>query len=203
MKKISLVLLLLFSTQVYSASITDAIIVDNKEWAQADLFLDLSWYDINVVCPDGPCGPGTLNGFDMVGWTWASRANVGDYLFAPYSPHPGGVGQFSSSGNHLDPWLSATGFRITGVDQPQDRVRQYVGGWASDGLGGQGGYAWITSAFHDSEPATSYIASNIFTPAYNSGPTTGGWFYRVVPLPSTVLLLGPGIVALLFRRKLS
>ncbi len=55
--------------------ITSADIVNasGKEWAQVDLFTSLSWNDINAVCPGGACtSGGTLNGYDMTGWIWAS-----------------------------------------------------------------------------------------------------------------------------------
>jgi hypothetical protein len=48
----------------------DTVSVDEKEWLQPDLFTNLSWDDINAVCPEGACA-GTLNGHDMTGWTWA------------------------------------------------------------------------------------------------------------------------------------
>ncbi len=49
----------------------DTVFIDGREWAQADLFTNLSWNDINAVCPEGACA-GTLNSYDMTGWTWAS-----------------------------------------------------------------------------------------------------------------------------------
>jgi hypothetical protein len=44
--------------------ITDTVTVDGKVWAQVDLFTNLSWNDINAVCPEGACF-GILNGHDM------------------------------------------------------------------------------------------------------------------------------------------
>ena len=67
-----------FSQSATAVPITDTVIVGDKEWAQVVLFTSLSWNDMNAVCPAGVCGVGTLNGFDMDGWTWASRADVGD-----------------------------------------------------------------------------------------------------------------------------
>lgn len=51
------------------------VTVDGKEWAQVDSFANLSWNDINAVCPEGVCS-GVLNGYDMTGWTWASFDDV-------------------------------------------------------------------------------------------------------------------------------
>jgi hypothetical protein len=36
-----------------SRPITDTVTVDGKEWGQVDLFLNLSWDQINAVCPAG------------------------------------------------------------------------------------------------------------------------------------------------------
>lgn len=55
--------------------ITDTVTVDGREWAQVDLFTNLTWDQINAVCPEGVCA-GILNGFDMTGWTWASVDDV-------------------------------------------------------------------------------------------------------------------------------
>lgn len=53
------------------------IVVDGKIWLQPDLFRFLSWNQIVAVCPAGACvDHGTLNGFDMTGWTWASTGDM-------------------------------------------------------------------------------------------------------------------------------
>ena len=58
-------------------STTDIVTVDNTQWAQANLFDNLSWNDVASICPSttGKCG-GTLNGYDLNGWTWASSQDV-------------------------------------------------------------------------------------------------------------------------------
>lgn len=49
--------------------ITDTVTVDGNEWAQADLFVGLSWNEMNAVCPAGNCmNGGMLGGNDMTGW---------------------------------------------------------------------------------------------------------------------------------------
>jgi hypothetical protein len=52
---------------------SNVVTVDGKEWLQPLLFLNLSWADINAVCPNqtGVC-TGVLKGYDMDDWTWAS-----------------------------------------------------------------------------------------------------------------------------------
>jgi len=51
--------------------------VNGKLWAQPGLFSEISWNDIEAVCPNptGLC-TGDLNGIDLNGWTWASVDDV-------------------------------------------------------------------------------------------------------------------------------
>jgi hypothetical protein len=66
----------------------DLVAVDGKVWAQADLFNNLSWNDINAVCAGGVCANGgVLNGHDMTGWTWASVDDI-NALFNGYIGTP-------------------------------------------------------------------------------------------------------------------
>lgn len=52
---------------------------DGRLWAQPDLFQGLNWNDVNAVCPDGICA-GTLEGYDMEGWVWASVDDANDLV---------------------------------------------------------------------------------------------------------------------------
>ena len=58
----------------------DTITVDGKEWLQVERFSGLTWDEIDEVCPansGGTCvNGGTLNGYDMTAWTWASADEV-------------------------------------------------------------------------------------------------------------------------------
>ncbi|MCB1696595.1 MAG: VPLPA-CTERM sorting domain-containing protein [Halioglobus sp.] len=67
----------------------DIFRVGDREWAQPDLFTDLSWNDINSVCPAGECMATELNGWYMQGWTWASVTDVGE-LLSEFTPYAGG-----------------------------------------------------------------------------------------------------------------
>lgn len=68
------------------AQITDTVTANGREWAQVDLFTNLSWNEINAVCPAGVCA-GMLKGYDMTGWTWASLGDV-VALFNSYGISP-------------------------------------------------------------------------------------------------------------------
>jgi hypothetical protein len=74
----------------------DIIKVDGKEWYQPYLFQNLSWNDINVVCPEGEC-KGTLKGYDLTGWSWASMSDVQALL--NYYCEPNGISAY-------DPWIT-------------------------------------------------------------------------------------------------
>lgn len=126
--------------------ITDTVIVGDKEWAQVNLFAELSWNDINAVCPAGVCGTGTLNGYDMSGWAWASVFDVGA-LFNQLTPHPGAIA-FFAQGNSL--WAPAF-FDVVGFDPTPHAVvvtARYVQGWTNS-LNGISGEAYFSFLFDD------------------------------------------------------
>ncbi|MCB1697718.1 MAG: hypothetical protein KDI34_15935 [Halioglobus sp.] len=68
----------------------DIIPVNGKEWLQPDLFIGLTWEEIDAVCPNGVCN-GVLAGRDVTGWTWASIEDVAA-LFNYYIGRPVFVG---------------------------------------------------------------------------------------------------------------
>jgi hypothetical protein len=67
-------------------TITDTVTVDGKVWAQPNLFIGVSWDQINAVCPGGVC-TGMLNGYAITGWTFASADDV-NALFNYYIGAP-------------------------------------------------------------------------------------------------------------------
>jgi hypothetical protein len=55
----------------------DMITVNGKQWLQVDLFSNLTWDEINEICPGGPCkDQGFINDRDMTGWMWAAVEDV-------------------------------------------------------------------------------------------------------------------------------
>lgn len=68
------------------ASLTDVVFANGKIWAQVTAFNDVSWGQMNTVCPAGNCN-GPLNGYDMRGWKWATvdelNALFNSYIGAP------------------------------------------------------------------------------------------------------------------------
>ena len=55
--------------------ITQTITLQGIEWAQPSLFTNLTWDEIDAVCPGGVCSGG-LNGHLMDGWTFATVDDV-------------------------------------------------------------------------------------------------------------------------------
>jgi hypothetical protein len=93
----------------------DIIPVNGKEWLQPDLFIGLTWEEINAVCPNGVCN-GVLAGRDVTGWIWASIEDVAA-LFNYYIGRPvfvGDVDQFPFFEEADSAWAPAffnTGWR--------------------------------------------------------------------------------------------
>jgi hypothetical protein len=106
----------------------NAVTVADKEWLQPDLFLNLSWNDINAVCPEGECS-GTLNGYDMTGWTWASVEDM-NALFNFYIGSdvlgPGPDSYFDSYQTAWAPAFFSDGWRQTFQIDFDDQTRWRV-----------------------------------------------------------------------------
>jgi hypothetical protein len=187
----------------HAASITDTVFANGNEWAQPDLFLDLSWNDINTVCPGGVCGSGSLNGYDMAGWVWATVDEL-NQLFNHY------IG-FAALGPGPDAW--------TNEPLPHSAYDAFVAdGWRStfDDFGPTNA---LTSGRMSDNSTFSAAMGNSFSPItfdwleaastnFPNGPeydfiTQGAWFVRAsgeVPVPATVPLIGIAMAALGLNR---
>jgi hypothetical protein len=148
------------------AHVKDTVTVEGKEWYQPDLFTELSWNEINAVCPEGKC-VGMLNDYDMTGWTWATIKDMND-LFNYYigsnvlGPGPDRVLLGDSeavTAFYNDGWRSS----FSGMEDLEDwGVTQ---GWVSNSKN----RPWVTRCcMYDDMMATK--PENVLA--------HGAWFYR-------------------------
>lgn len=186
----------------------DTLLVDGREWSQVDLFNGLSWTNINAVCPGGVCGSGTLNGYDMAGWTWASTETVNDlfnyYLgFDALGPGPD---YWKRSGTIMDATEPVRSSFMNGGGWRSTDVVNYLGSWVyftmghmadAPGFFGQARYAIgfsfsgpiINNSFSTDTPDEPFYTND---PSNNSRLDIGAWFYRApapVSVPSSLWLL--------------
>jgi len=212
------ILLALLGGWVGSAAavpITDAdiVTVNGTQWAQVDLFIELRWSDINAVCPAGICGNGTLNGHDMLGWTWASIADL-NALFNAYLSAAGITGTdlldplqpdrlFDLNATTWAPAFFADGWRNIDCDC---RLLETTG-WTSE-RNSTGQFANVGDVTLG-VPVGSF--DNVSTDARFgavrfSSNRIGAWFHRPaahVPEPGTLLLLIVGLASWVIRRPSS
>lgn len=192
---------------VSAGPITDTVVVDTVEWAQVDLFLGLAWSDINAECPGGVCGSGTLNGYDMAGWSWATVDDMND-LFNHYIGFVSlGPGSDTYYGSDRDFTVSAA-FLADGWRHAGHFFGSSVVGPVTAGL------------VSDSSVTAPYIGALEFNPVFgptgdragtddlmraHSGPEEVGiWFYReesTVAAPATISLVGSVLFGLWTTRR--
>jgi hypothetical protein len=72
----------IFVRTASAVPIPATVTVASRQWAQPILFIEVTRSEIAAACPDGACS-GTLNGYDMNGWTWASADDL-NALFNHY-----------------------------------------------------------------------------------------------------------------------
>lgn len=136
----------------------DSIMANGKEWAQPLTFINLSWEQIDEVCPPvhglSLC-KGQLNGVDLRGWRWATSAEVKSHMQS-YAGSGGGCEKITHD------------FKFV-KDPIYDRGQMLLG-WVSDSSAHQ--YLVTDSSsmlpcFHE------LVRSGLHTAG------TGSWFYRV------------------------
>ncbi|MEZ5570727.1 MAG: hypothetical protein R3E64_01785 [Halioglobus sp.] len=182
--------------------ITDTVTVEGLEWAQVDLFKGLSWSSINVVCPAGVCGSGTLSGYDMAGWSWATVDDM-NKLFNHY------IG-FEALGPGPSFWwppgsdfTASTAFFGDGWRQTGYFFGEFTEGLVSDYDAGAPVMGRVTEF--------GVPGDRISTDDKNIGGTldrlfVGAWFFReeennTVSSPATLTLTALGLSALGFSRR--
>jgi hypothetical protein len=159
----------------------DKVTVDGTDWAQVDLFTNLSWNDINAVCPAGVCvNSGTLNGYDMTGWAWASLGDINDLFNYYIGSEEMGPGRwiFSESGGIWGLTFAADGWRATQSSHSGDLATGgIVHTLAPPEFGGGDPLAvYALIGFEAGSIVLSY-ADTVVSPDVDS-TSSGAWFYR-------------------------
>jgi hypothetical protein len=159
------------------------VTVDDKEWAQVDLFTNLSWNDINAVCPAGVCS-GILNGYNMTGWTWASIDDI-TALFNHYfgSDELGPAPDATSDCAGALPFFT-DGWRALDITDNDLISGMSLMGFSWGGMDADVAFKPVVSVLglKDVPPEYCTMATNTVV-FQNSGKETafqarGGWFWR-------------------------
>jgi hypothetical protein len=197
---------------IASLDVVDAF---GREWAEPYLFKQLSYLDITSQCPllNAVCLPGsTLNGYDLTGWSWATREEVHElingYLVATgyggadlLGPGPDSLhrNQFTPATDFTVPVFAD--FRLT---YASGQTFQQVAGWLRGGVNDSYAYQGrIVRKYESVLNGPAFISAST-SDAYdqvNPTPTAGVWLFRRsdVPAPSTLFLLGLGLAGLCFN----
>lgn len=183
----------------------DIVSVDGVEWAQPDLFLDLTWDDTNAVCPGGVCANQTLNGHDVGGWSWANVDDMNQFFnhYIGYEELGPGPDFYVTNPDTLTAVFFGDGWRVTGsfIGFP------FILGSLSDS-NNAAAMLWERGdvcGFFSCASAADTVATDIEQSAF-IGPDRGAWLYRdvsPVPLPAAAWLFISAIAGLAGAKRLS
>lgn len=223
---VSWIYLLIFSAPMVAYANIDTVTVDGVDWAQPILFQDLSWQEINDVCPTGSGGNcnGTLNDQDVSGFTWAGIDEVNS-LFNKFLSDAGVTGSdllsgVDSYGENYSSWAPAffgTGFIPTQQAYPPTTV---ISGFPRDfsleppncGLCSPVGPPFVFEAVFIENgierlggPRTYDYVTTYLLVAAEACEYCGAWLYREdsvdVPAPPMLGLLAIGLVSIALRNR--
>ncbi|MEK0274926.1 CARDB domain-containing protein [Vibrio vulnificus] len=163
-----------------SAPNTNFVTIDGKNWAQPADFVNLSWNDINSVCPEaigGVCGAGQLNGIDMSGWVWASINEVGDLFISPVFGIPDAVliendGRVQEVDSTWAP-LFLSYFNTTTSDSSYIHA---VTGWTRTKVSSSVAYRGLVYQHLRGSPDSA--ETNLQTLLGDRSTSSGAWFYH-------------------------
>lgn len=160
----------------------DLVTANGRVWAQADLFIGLSWSAINAVCPNGVCLNQTLNGHDMTGWKWASVEEMnallnsygGGAVASPnLGPGPDSVRSLQYAIDYEEKVWSVAGWRRTVNTADSHNTIGVVRDAPISNLLRIAGIAIYIPNF------TGYVGTDEQLPVgYEQLVSAGAWFYR-------------------------
>ncbi|GAB5449766.1 MAG: hypothetical protein Hals2KO_00940 [Halioglobus sp.] len=203
----------LFSLPAAAAPITDTLIINGLEWAQPDLFVGLSWNEINAVCPAGTCQQhGVLLGHDVSGWTWANSAQMHG-LFNAYigsaelGPGVGSYSTFVTDNSLPDPFsfgFFADGWRPT---LEEKRPAFFADATVLRGFMADSSeqLARINAGFIPANLRTGGASTDDYLWQLPGDTKIGAWFFQQpatsVDAPGTMVLLGGVLLLLTSQRR--
>jgi hypothetical protein len=164
--------------------IDKTVTMNGKEWAPLNSFGNLSWDEIDAVCPatnGGHCLVGAkLMEYDMTGWTWASVDDVNALFNAYLGSGAMGPGpdELASAGMGLQ-FTQVLKFPATSSAQVCGGCREATWkGWTSTGSG-VAGEAHLAEVYLALAAPVGYIgghSTTLLTDAHAAGHSA--WFYR-------------------------
>lgn len=176
----------------------EIIVASGRYWQQPSLFTNLSWTDIDAICPAAKAGAcdGVLNGRDLSGWTWASSAELRT-LFEYYGfTEPSDAvateldlptGTLIAGYEALDAWWLGSKWLPTSFGCPWDYCVYWFAGYTRDGFragsdtAGQGhiGQFYENPVLGEGivGVANHYLDDKFITPD-TKDQSLGAWFYR-------------------------
>ena len=208
-------LLMVWTVPSWPVAITDTVTVNGTTWAQVDLFAGRSWNNINTVCPGGVCGTGTLNGFDMAGWHWASADDLAG-AFNPFLVDNGfGGDDLLGPGPDRFYWgysYPSADFGSDFIDEGFRPTSQLFGnrvltGWISNLVPGDASLAYEGVVGDYPGQVQGALFGTDYTKQKNLGGlySPGAWFFYPdsadVPAPATLPLLLVGVLAACIARR--
>jgi hypothetical protein len=184
---------------------TQRVLVNGATWAQVNIFVRLTWGDINAQCPGGVCASGSVLGqWDMSGWTWAGPEDTAA-LFNYYLANAGVGGSdlidpanlddsYTTFENRRADWIAAVrhDFNYTSYDHLGG---YYLNGWVAEYPGER--YLMDFQYFGpESELFRNRAAASS---AFSARPDVvgfGAWFFCTDDCPSSQSVAAPPVLPL-------
>lgn len=199
--------LLTYNPQAGASTIPTAqiVTVGANQWAQPSLFKSASLSDITSACSPttGQCS-GTLSGYDLTGWTWATPLDVVSLYnsLLPSSDQLTSANSYQEATGTIPPWaysIFSAGFTATYTSPTQTYLQAFA---RPPSLLGENGLGWFVINDSLAQPPYSYTQVGLASFS-GTDPSTGAYLYKsnTVPEPPVLALMGIGLIGLVATRR--